>query len=305
MLTQRRWIVLVCVMGVGLGLGFCVWQSNRPKSASAVVRQSDFQRIVSLSPSITECLFALGLGHRVVGVTNYCDYPAEALTKAKVGGYYDLSYEAVVALDPDLVIGLPSHEDKLADLEALGLSLLILDLQRVDTILASIETLGRVSGVPEPADRLVVGIRQRMAAVKARAINAQRPRVMITASRQLDSDRIDEIYIAGKGGFYDEMIVLAGGINAYQGDLPYPKLSGEGILRLRPDMVLDMVPDLAIKGISEASVLQQWASVPGLAAHEQGRVKLFTEDFVVIPGPRFIDTLEKMAEAIHPEGTKL
>ena len=118
----------------------------------------------------------------------------------------------------------------------------------------------------------------------------------------MGSATIDEVYVAGRGGFYDEMVVLAGGVNAYPDRLAFPVVTGEGLLRLQPEIILDMVPDLRAKGQTEAEVLQQWKSLPDLSAVQQGRVILFTEDFVVVPGPRFIDILEKMAAAIHPEG---
>jgi len=313
MRNRRRFLLTASVTLAAVALGTILLGSRlvpvlvseeAPGLAASPVQEKAYRRIVSLSPSITESLFALGLGDRVVGVTSFCDYPPEALAKSKVGGYYDLNYEAIVALEPDLVVCLPEHEGRLADLDRLNLPHLTVDHRRVEAILESLATLGRVCGASERARELVQGIRGRIAAVDSRVIDGARPRVLLSVGRNTGSAAIDDVYIAGRGGFYDEMIVLAGGINAYQDTLAFPVVTGEGLLRLQPDVIIDMVPDVQEKGLSEADVLKQWSVLADLPAVRQGRVFLFTEDFVVVPGPRFIRILEKMAAAIHPEGAK-
>lgn len=308
MIHARRWLIALTLMiagGIGLGIILRLTAEAPERTFDAPSgAQGITSRMVSLSPSITECLFALGLGDRVVGVTNYCDYPPEARTKSKVGGYYDLNLEAIIALHPDLVVCMPEHADYLSDLERLGLSHLTVDHRKVETILDSLTTLGRTCGVPERAKVLVQDIRQRMTSVQKRVVNGRRPSVLVCVGRNMGSATIDEVYVAGRAGFYEEIISLAGGMNAYQGkgELVYPVITGEGLLRLKPEIIIDMVADLAESGLTEADVLQQWKSFPDLPAVKQGRVFLFTDDFVVVPGPRFIQILEKMAAVIHPEG---
>jgi iron complex transport system substrate-binding protein len=266
------------------------------------ITDQPYQRIVSLAPSITECLFALGLGDRVVGVTNYCDYPPEALTKNKIGGYYDLNLEAVVALSPDLVVCLPEHANHLSNLDRLDLSHLTVDHRKVETIIESLTILGDKCGASEKAKSLVEEIRRRMASIQKRNIDGKYPSVLVCVGRNMGSATIDDVYVAGRAGFYEEMITLAGGTNTYKGDLAFPVVTGEGLLRLKPEIIIDMVTDLPKTGLTEAEVLQQWDNFPDLPAVKQGRVFLFTDDFVVVPGPRFIQILEKMSAAIHPEG---
>ncbi len=307
--TKQRLIVVAWGIVVILGLALVAQRSGwslTPQGNSdptpASVQEKTYRRIVSLSPSITECLFALGLGERVVGVTDFCDYPPEALTKDKVGGYYDLNYEAIVALHPDLVVCLPEHREHLANLDRLDLPHVTVNHRHVRTILTSLTTLGRVCGVPEQAQAVVEDICRRMEAVKERLTDGNHPRVLVCVGRSLGSAIIDDVSIAGRGGFYDEMVTLAGGVNAYEDRLAYPILTGEGLLRLQPEIIIDMVTDLSESGLSEADVRRQWDSLEDLPAVKEGRVFLFAEDFVVVPGPRFIETLEKMAVAIHPEG---
>lgn len=306
MVHARRWLIVITLMivgGIGLGITLRLTADAPERTFDAPSgAQEVTSRIVSLSPSITECLFALGLGDRVVGVTNYCDYPPEALTRSKVGGYYDLNLEAIVALRPDLVVCMPEHADYLSDLERLDLSHLTVDHRKVEAILESLTTLGRTCGVPERAKALVRDIRQRMRTVQERVIDRRHPSVLVCVGRNMGSATIDDVYLAGHAGFYDEMITLAGGTNAYQGELAFPVVTREGLLRLKPEIIIDMVADLPESGLTETDVLQQWNSLPDLPAVRQGRVFLFTDDFVVVPGPRFIQILEKMAAVIHPEG---
>jgi iron complex transport system substrate-binding protein len=310
-MQSRRWLlaaIAVAVLVIGLGIVLQGFRGTRSQSDSNPVTSSvpekTYRRIVSLAPSITECLFALGLGERVVGVTNFCDYPPEALAKSKVGGYYDLNYETIVALQPDLVVCLPEHHEHLADLDRLGLTHLTVDHRRVETILESLARLGRTCGVPERAGTLVEDLRRRIEAVQHRVTDGECPRVLVCVGRNMGSATIDDVYIAGHGGFYDEMVTLAGGINAYEGDLAFPVVTGEGLLRLQPDIIIDMVADLPEGKLSKADALRQWDSLGDLSAVRKGRVFLFAEDFVVIPGPRFIQILEKVAAAIHPEGVE-
>lgn len=302
---RYRWlltvVIVILVVATGLSLR---WRDDRvPVCGSANIRAEDYRRIVSLAPSVTESLFALGLGDRVVGVTNYCDYPVEALTKSKIGGYYDLNYEAVVALQPDLLICLTEHAEHHSDLERLGLHTLTLDHDRVETILGSIESIGETCGAEARAEQLLHDIKGRMARVAARHIDERRPRVLVCIGRNMGSaDLGNVLYIAGNDGFYSQMITCAGGVNAYTEKMAFPMVTGEGLLHLAPEVIIDMVPDLDQRGLTEAQVQAQWQQLPDLPAVRHGCVHVFTDDFVVIPGPRFIQILEKMAKVLHPEG---
>ena len=193
-MCARRWLLaIVSAIAVAIGLGV-LWRGSavaRPphdegstSPAGTTVPQKTYRRIVSLSPSITESLFALGLGERVVGVTDFCDYPPEATTRSKVGGYYDLNYEAVVALSPDLMVCLPEHADLLDDLDRLDLSHLTVNHRRVEAILKSLTTLGQTFGVLKQAEVLVETIRARLQAVQGRTIDETRPRVLVCVGSQ-------------------------------------------------------------------------------------------------------------------------
>jgi iron complex transport system substrate-binding protein len=261
-----------------------------------------YSRIVSLAPSITEVLFALGLGEKVVGVTRYCEYPAEALKKPKVGGYYDPNYEAIVDLKPDLVIVLPEHEEPGKYLHGLHIRTLAVSHASIADILDSIITIGRLCDVEPKAQEIVTNLKNRMARIRKKTEGQYRPRTIISVGRNMGRGGLNDLYVSGKDGFYNEMIMLAGGKNIYEGGtISFPVVSGEGLLRLNPEVIIEMIPDLGENRWDKGTILQEWKSVNEVDAVKNNRVYLFEQDYVVIPGPRFIFLLEKMARVLHPE----
>jgi len=258
-------------------------------------------RIVSLAPSITESLFVLGLGDRVIGVTRFCNYPPEARSKTKVGGYFDPNYEIILSLRPDLVFMLPEHEEQKRQLDRLGIPTLVLDQESIAGILDSIARIGRICGAQDKAATTVRGLRERIERVGRKTKDLPRPRVIVSIGRNIGSGALMSVYLSGSRGFYNEMIGLAGGTNAYEGTAAFPVFSEEGLVRLNPDVVIDVVPDLEEHGWDPVTIRREWEAVPGVNAVRNGRVYVFGQDYVAVPGPRFILILEEMAQLIHPE----
>jgi iron complex transport system substrate-binding protein len=264
-------------------------------------------RIISLAPSITEVLFELGQGGRVVGVTRYCDFPPGALEKSRVGGYFDVNFEAVLALKPDLVVHLVEHEDARKRLGDLGIETLAVDHSRVEGILRSITVIAQRCGVPERGEQLdrhlndrILQIRKRyLTLAPVRPLAATKPRVLVAVGRLMDKSSGGEVFISGSDGFYDDLIALAGGDNAYrEATLKFPAISREGLVRLDPDVILEMVPDLTGEA-DRRNLMDIWKEKFGTRAVLEGQVHVLGEDYVVVPGPRFVDLLEDMARIIN------
>jgi len=259
------------------------------------------QRIVSLSPGVTETLFALGLGPRVVGVTRFCSYPPEACMLPKVGGFVDPNYEAIASLGPDVAVVLPEQAGVARNLQALGIKTITVNNKTVEDIMGAIATLGRAFGAHGRAEALLSDLRKRMDALGRRAPGGPRPRVLVSVARGMGSLGMKTVYIAGRGSYFDELVKMAGGRNAYGRKTPkYPRLSWEGLLDLDPDIIIDLVPSLEKRGWDEKAILAQWRVMKGLRALDEGRVFVLGKDYVTIPGPRFILLLEDMARIIHP-----
>src|SRR5439155_23682367 len=224
-----------------------------------VVLPSVPQRIVSLAPSITEILFAIGLGERVVGVTQYCDYPPEAQAKPKVG-YTHPSLEAIVALQPDLVLAPREllRADALGKLEQLEIPTYVLDAQTVDSILAHIQTLGRILGAQTAADELTGRMRRRIEDIRVRTSSLPRLRVLYVLNSE-------PLITVGPGSFIHQLIELAGGSNiAARAQVAYPRLSMEAVLKEDPELIL--FPTGRAEGIArgEEEGWQPWTTLSAI-----------------------------------------
>lgn len=282
-----------------LGILSC-GQGNKPSKPTVAGKQ--YTRIVSLAPNITETLFALGLGDRVAGVTDFCKYPPEAQARAKVGGLFNPNLEAMAALKPDLVILLPESEQFRAHVASMGIDTLTVHDRTVAEILNTITVIGKTCGAGVKADSLRKDIESRMASVREKTAGFARPRVLLVIERTLGTGNPGSVCVAGPNTFYDELITLAGGTNAYRGpNIPYPQVSGEGILKSDPEVIIDLLPVMANKGLTEDAIRRDWNSLPGVSAVKTGRLFVMSADYTVVPGPRFIRTLEDFARLIHPE----
>ena len=262
---------------------------------------AESDRIVSLSPGITETLFALDLGDRVVGVTRFCRYPPEAQEKADVGGFVDPNYEAIAALRPELVFVLAVHADAVHYLDELNITHVTVRNEKVSDILESILTVGKVCGVESRARKLVDSIKDRMHSLSVKTRELPKPKVLLSIGRLAGSGSLNEVYVAGQNTYYDELITCAGGTNAYYGhSIPYPVISAEGLLALNPDIIIDLVPTLDQLELDEKDIREEWGNMAEIDAVKNGRIHVVSNNYAVIPGPRFIMFLEDIAGFIHP-----
>jgi iron complex transport system substrate-binding protein len=259
-------------------------------------------RIVSLSPAVTEIVYALGRGGNVAGVTSHCFYPPDAAQKTKVGDWLNTNPEAVVALKPDLVI-VSSMESALADhLKGLGLRCLVVKQDSVADILQSIADIGAACAAPEQARALTKSIRDHLHRIETLVAGGARPRVMVSVGRDYTSKAMDQVYIAGKDCFYSELVRIAGGENVFQEEgFPYPAVSGEGIMQLNPDVILDIVPERDAQRLDDRGLLAAWKSLPEVTAVRNGHIYVLDGDYIAVPGPRLVRALDDIARMLHPE----
>lgn len=252
------------------------------------------QRLVSFAPSNTEILFALGLGDRVVGVTDFCDYPEEAKAIEKVGGI-EPNLEKVVSLDPDLVLAIGGNADLVSKLEGLGITVLVLDPSDLEGIYRDIELVGRAAGVKGKAEALVAGMRKRVEAITAKTKGlTSRPKVFY----ELDAADPSKPYTPGPGTWHDDFIEMAGGINvAADAKMQWVQLSAEEIIAQNPAIII--LGD-ANYGVTAEMVKER----PGwgvIAAVRNDRIYPIDDNLISRPGPRIIEGLEELARIIHPE----
>ena len=259
-------------------------------------------RIVSLAPSVTETLFALGLGNRVVGVTRFCSYPPEVETKARIGGFFDPNIEAIVALKPDLLVMLVEHRASQPAFEGLNVRMLVVDHRTVEGTLNSITAVGHACGAETRAEAMVADLRARIDRVAKKTAGLPRPRVLFSISRAPGAGRPEDVYVAGGSPYFASVVKLSGGENVFAAETAvFPVVSTEGILHANPEVIIDLVPTVSSDGRGVESLLADWRQIPELDAVRHGRVYALDDDYASVPGPRFILLVEKVAEILHPE----
>ncbi|MBN2185191.1 MAG: ABC transporter substrate-binding protein [Candidatus Krumholzibacteriota bacterium] len=260
------------------------------------------ERIISLSPSTTEILFALGLEDKIIGVTRFCRYPPAAAEITKVGGYLDPNYEIIAVLEPDLVITLPEQESARRYLDQLGISHITVDNKRIKDILSAITAVGKACDAEKEAAVIVLSLQERIEKIRIRAGRLDKPKTLVSIGRDFEEGSLGKVYVAGRDTYFDEIIDIAGGVNACGSELVrYPVLSAEGLLVIDPDVIIELVPDADRKGFSKEKILRPWEELRSVGAVREGRIYLLTENYTQIPGPRFIMLLEDIAEILHPE----
>ena len=247
------------------------------------------QRIVSLAPSNTEILFALGLGDSVVAVTDQCDYPPEALDKEKVGGYANPDIEKIVALNPDLVLvayGTPM--DVIDNMVGLGLTLFGIKTTDLDDVLNDIRTVGEITDKEVEAQvltsEMAVGIK---AVTDETSGLEQRPRVFYIVGHE------PSLWTAGQGTFIHELIEKGGGVNTCQNITGYSEISIEYVLARDPEVI--------ITGEWSYEWAQNATELASTNASQTGRIYTLDDDLAQRPGPRLVEGLEWFAHFIHPE----
>ena len=256
------------------------------------------QRIVLLAPSNTEILFAVGAGAQIVGRDEASDYPAEALALPTVGGWSGFSSEAIVALQPDLVLGLAGDfnpPELAAELEGLGLTVFYLpNPATIEEMYTNLETVGKLTGHESEATALIESLQARVAVVDAQIASiAERPVVFY----ELDAANPSKPWTAGPGSFIDLLIARAGGTNA-AGQLQgaWVQVSLEEIILLDPDLII-LGDSLYGETPEKVAARTGWEV---LRAVQEGKVYPFDDNLVSRPGPRLVDGLEALAKLLHP-----
>jgi len=255
-------------------------------------------RIVSLAPANTEILYALGLGDRVVGVTDYCNYPEEATEKPKVGGYSTVNIERVVAATPDLVVAAFGNTEEVVDhLRSLGLTVISLNPDSVEGTLRDIELVGKATGTEDRATELVASMEARIDTVSEKIKSATDTPTVVHAVWY------DPIWVSGNNTFQNELITLAGGANAF------PDVEGWQIVTMERFITTD--PDVIIvnsgTGMGEGGtdlIYRYFIDEPrfkNMKAIKNNRVYIIDSDLIDRGGPRLVDALEEVAADIHPD----
>jgi iron complex transport system substrate-binding protein len=252
------------------------------------------KRIVSLAPSVTETLFALGAGEELVGICTFCDFPREVERIDRIGSYIAPNVEAIIAKAPNVVIGVPPNSpEAVAALQRAGLRVIIVQVDTLEQIEAAMRTIAHEAGRDAQGEALLEGLRQRMAAVRARLEGAPQRRVLMVVGQ-------NPLIAVGSGIFLNELIIQAHGLNiAADTNQQWPRLSLEVAVAKQPEVIIDGSMGSEEKG--EAQLLGVWKNFPELPAVRNGRLYGRRSYALLRPGPRLAEGFEELARLIHPE----
>ncbi len=253
-------------------------------------------RIVSLVPAVTETLFALGMGPRVVGVSTYCDYPAETGALPKVGSFTEPVAETIVVLKPDLVLTSPSpgNETAVRAVERTGVRVAVIQSEGgLAEARSAILDVARAVGAAPAGEALLARLDARLEAVKRAAAGLERPSAAVVVGRE-------PLVLAGPGSYLGELLVLAGGRNIADSiGGRWPRVGMELLVASRPEVLVDLSVGMGDAPDDEEAAAA-WASMPSLPAVASGRVVRDSDAMMLRPGPRLADAAEALFRALHP-----
>ena len=256
-------------------------------SNSANRDKQEYKRIISLSPHITEIIYALGQQDRLTGVTDFCTYPPQAQEKEKVGGLLNPNLEKMYALGADLFIGTPASRELALKMQNSNRKFVFLANERLQDLYASIDSLGSLLECKEAADRLNNGLKDslRMYAQPVEKKGKRPPRALLVIGRDAGSTR--NIMAAGPQTFISEIWKISGGSNAFN-DLPasYAQVNREALLERQPDLIIEFKFKQTWNAEKNRRNISEWRTLQNIQAAESGNIFVITGDYSLIPGPR-------------------
>ena len=252
------------------------------------------KRIISLAPSVTEILFALGLNEQIAGVTNFCDYPEAALSKPRIGGFVNPSIEKIVSLRPDLIIGTieGNRRETVQRLNDLGLSVYLVNPKSFDGVIKTIKNIGEIVGGQDESRRIIRDMETEKENIIMHTASLPKPKIFF----QID---YAPIITVGKGTLANDLIHLAGGRSISEDELSnYPHYSIETILLKAPEIIIMSSMESKRDYLNLLRMWQHWKSIPAV---RMNAIYVIDSNLVDRPTPRIMEGLETLARMIHPE----
>jgi iron complex transport system substrate-binding protein len=263
--------------------------------------QTTPSRVVSLVPALTEMVFAIGAGDRVIAVSSYDDNPPEVRKLPRVGALLDPNTEKIIELRADLVLLYGSQTDLMTQLERAGIAYYEYRHGGLATVTATMRDLGRRLGRSEQANEVAGSIERRLTALRARTLSLQRPRVMLVFSREPGALR--NIYASGGRGFLHDMLEVAGGTNVFADiNAESVQVSAELVLARQPDVILELRSTGIPAPDQQVAEMNTWRTLASIPAVRNQRLHFLPGRQYVVPGPDVADGAEAMFRLLHGQG---
>jgi len=300
---KRDLSLVTCLAAIGILLAILV-NGVSDRSAKSETNQTAGigaapRRIAIAAPSVCEIVFHLGCGEHVVGVSDFCTYPPEALTKEKIGGWLDPNRERIIALRPDLMMTQGKHESVATLCAERGIEFFTLEIDSLADIRAAMLAAGERLGAHKRADEAVRAWDATLEEIREREAGRPRPVVFLTFSRP--PGKLTGLMTPGPGTFLADLIEVAGGENVFDdARTKWPTISKETLVVRKPDVILELFPEGLDDG-KRKKLRADWQSLPNLPAAKNGRIHYLTGSHLLLPGPRALKTAEAMVRILHPE----
>jgi len=297
---QKKLIAALCVAAVLCGAGLVRLAGANPTGFAPQIQANPARRIVSLVPSVTEMLFAVGAGPQVVGVSSYDDFPPETKALPRVGALLDPDTERIFALRPDLVIVYGSQTELEGQFARAGIRVYAYRHAGVDNVMQTIRDVARLAGRTADGERVVRELGSQLDAIRARVRGRPRPRTLLVIGREAGALR--GVYVSGGIGFLHELLEIAGGNDVF-GDITRESVqpSNEILIVRAPEVIVELWPGNqpgAETVQRERAVWNLLASVPAVRTN---RIHLLYGDYLLAAGPRLGRAADTIARVLHPD----
>lgn len=287
--SEKSYYIIVALMGLLL---LSSAQAQSDDSGKPV-------RIIGPAPNVTEILFALGVGDKIVGVSDFCDYPSQTKGIAKIGGTLNPNIEQIISLQPDLLILLPGEKSLEKKLKiAIDIRCLYVKNETIGDVLDAIGIIGKEVGAQQRAADLVKGMRGEIQAIRQKYEGLPKKRVLCVVDKTPGTLR--QLYVAANNTFLDEIISLAGGENVVKNSIArYPIISKESVIAFNPEVVLDFSLGNEVSQEKKKKNMSLWSSLSTLSAVKTGSVFTIDNPRITIQGPELPRSIEILARYIH------
>ncbi len=258
------------------------------------------QRVISTSPAITEILFALGAGDRVVGVTDFCNYPEQACRLPSIGGPLNPSTETWITLKPDLIIIQEDSEVIQKNAKIFEIPSLTVSVNNLNNILNSIQIIADSLHMPQAGHQLAIKIKTKIEEYRTHLKKIKPRQVLMLLSDTNDPSR--DLYAVGRDTFLNELLTIAGGENVLPDTMArYPKVSKEYIIAKSPEIIIEVGPKSNLSREETLARKKTWGKFSTLRAVKDDKLYFIGADYILIPGPRLLNILDDFTRTIHPE----
>jgi iron complex transport system substrate-binding protein len=297
---SRARFLTAALFAFGIVVSVLLWNLGTIKTDTDSETAQYPRRIVSLTPSVTELLFAIKCEDKIVGVTQFCNYPPKAKLLPRLGGRINPNFERLLSLRPDLVIYQGNYNTVEAFCDTYNIKTMKVDLNNIDSIITDIGVVGQRLGAGTQAEQVMAYINDAIENVRQNLSDRKKVRVFFCLGRL--SGSMSSLTTIGGDTFISEMIAIAGGENIFAGlTQDYVEINKEALRQLDPDVIIEARPGEKLSDKDISQFKNDWADMPGLTAVKNGNIHILTDEFLLMPTPRLIMTIEKLANVIHLE----